>query len=87
MITALCGLRTPLADSARKICGNVSPPNANPPIRKKLRRVIPSQKGCWWRDPKIVNMAVSSLQGQTQLVGVKAGEAYQFTGRRLNCDR
>ena len=43
MITALCDFFTPLADSARKICGSESPPNASPPMRKKSRRATPSQ--------------------------------------------
>ena len=55
MITALCGLREPVAASARRICGSVSPANPSAPILKKFRRETPSQKR--ERPPAIRNMA------------------------------
>ena len=55
MMIALCDRPTPLAASARRICGNDRPPIARPPILRKLRRAEPSQKPrCDL--PRMVNM-------------------------------
>src|SRR2546423_1902520 len=43
MMTALCDLPMPEADSARSSCGSVRPPRPRAPILRKLRRERPSQ--------------------------------------------
>lgn len=64
MITALCFDFVPCTASARSSSGSDRPPIARPPIFKKSRRFLPSQKPCC-EEPWIESMRRSLISMRT----------------------